>query len=130
MDGVTQIAVPATIAVVLSYIFDYGKLLLANVPGFRQSDADHAKHMQLVFWAISFLLIGVYSYLTSMNPGGHPADINGWFDWLVRVGLTAGGMTFGGALYYAKVSMNGGKSDASTSDPSATQNGLPLTIGQ
>jgi cytochrome bd-type quinol oxidase subunit 2 len=128
MESVNQVAVPATIVLVLTYIFDYGKLLLANTPGFRQSDADHAKHIQLVFFAVCMLIIGAYTFFSA----GHPADLNGWIDWLTRVAITAGGMAFSGSLVYGKVSMNGGKVsepvvDGVDAPADATQNGLPLS---
>lgn len=121
MNGITQVAVPAGIVTFLLWAFDYGKLLLANVPGFRQSDADHSRHIQLVFFALCFLTVGVYAFMS----GAHPADINGWLNWIIGIGQTAVAMAFGGALVYNKIS--GGASDT-TSESTVTSNGLPVNL--
>jgi len=120
MNGIAQVAVPAGIVTFLLWAFDYGKLLLANVPGFRQSDEDHSRHIQLVFFALCFLTIGAYTFVS----GAHPVDVNGWLNWIIGIGQTAVAMAFGGALVYSKVSSGSN----ATSDPTVTGNGLPLNL--
>jgi hypothetical protein len=126
MDGVTQLAVPVALVLFLTNAFDYGKSLLVNVPGFRQSDEQHSRNLQLVFFALCLLTISVWSYGFG---GAHPVDTNGWLHWVEQVVTTAIGMAFGGAFTYAKLSGGSSSASAPATDPTQTQNGLPLNMG-
>lgn len=85
---VTQIAVPVTLAAILSYVFQFLKPLLEMIPGMRPTDASHDTTLRFVYGALVFLSVGEYQIYTA----GAPATLDGWLTLVLSLITTAATM--------------------------------------
>lgn len=103
---VTQIAVPVTLAAILSYVFQFVKPLLQNLPGFRDSDASHDDALRFAYGALVFLAVGGYQLYTS----GTPATLDGWLSLVLALLTTSATMAV--AAHYNYQAMSGSSASA------------------